>query len=132
MSAPDPWSIALALIVVLVTLALLSLIVGAVLERRPSTRARLAADLTRVDQHTRLLEAVGIMGLRMSMVEEGAEHLSCSEVGSIAKVLRVAGYAADADALMEYHAHGDDDIDDEHHERYLQIQAEYEQERGNR
>lgn len=62
----------------------------------------------------------------MAQVELGAEHLNCGEAVAIENLLVVAGYPEEAACFIEYHAGGDDDIDDEHHPRYLEILQEHE------
>lgn len=47
--------------------------------------------------------------------------MTCSEVQSLADVFAAAGDQKTHDFIMESHAYGDDDPDDEHHDRYLEI-----------
>lgn len=72
-------------------------------------------------------EALSNFAEKMAHIEEGAGHLSCSEAMAIEEILRLTGHDSEADAFIEFHAHGDDDVDDEHHARYLEIMGEHEQ-----
>ncbi|MDQ1113950.1 hypothetical protein QE418_003398 [Microbacterium testaceum] len=56
---------------------------------------------------------------------ESLGGLQCVEVEAIADVLRAAGHDESAATIVEAHAHGDDDEHDEHHDRYVEIQAEH-------
>lgn len=73
------------------------------------------ADLERLD------EALDNFAEKMARIEDGAGHLNCSEAMAIEEVLRLTGHDREADAFIEYHAYGDDDIDDDHHARYLEL-----------
>jgi len=68
-----------------------------------------------------LAAAIVRMGERMRSVDDGARALNCSEAESIANVLRLAGRTDDADAFIECHAWGDDDSEDVHRARYLEL-----------
>lgn len=57
----------------------------------------------------------------MEMVDDGAGHLTCREAGTIEAVLRYAGYTTEADRFIEAHARGDDDPEDQHRARYLEL-----------
>lgn len=47
--------------------------------------------------------------------------MTCSEAQSLADIFAAAGDQKTHDHIMESHAWGDDDPDDEHHARYLEL-----------
>ena len=47
--------------------------------------------------------------------------MTCNEAQSLADVFAAASDQRTHDFIMESHAHGDDDPDDEHYARYLEI-----------
>jgi hypothetical protein len=48
--------------------------------------------------------------------------MTCNEAQSLADIFAAAGDQKTHDHIMESHAHGDDDEEDEHHAQYLEIQ----------
>lgn len=48
---------------------------------------------------------------------------NCSEVEAIVGVIHAAGRPELASIIIELHAHGDDDPDDEHHDMYVDLRA---------
>ena len=59
----------------------------------------------------------------LAQCDDAAGALTCHEAGTIEAVLREAGYTTEADQFIELHAHGDDDPEDEHRARYLEIRG---------
>lgn len=75
-----------------------------------------------VQQHAAALSsALSTLAEQMSQMEYGAEHLTCSETEAIISVLVLSGYSGAAAALRNYHAAGDNEGYEEHHELYHQV-----------
>lgn len=52
-------------------------------------------------------------------IGEAAEHMTCTEAGALAEVLRAAGHEEAAAEIIEGHSAGDDDPDDAHRAGHL-------------
>lgn len=75
-------------------------------------------------QSMRLSVALTNLVTAMRSMDTAQEHMTCTEAGAIADVLRIAGGDAAADRFIEAHAWGDDDGGDEHHQQYHQLRGD--------
>ena len=67
--------------------------------------------------------AIGLSAIDPYAWEEIGLHLTCSEVEPLLHLLETLGWEDSAEALLDGHAAADEDDTDEHHDRYLQMQA---------
>jgi hypothetical protein len=65
-----------------------------------------------------LTSALSVLAEQMQYLQEGAEHLTCSETEAIIDVLVLSGHTEAASALRDGHAGGDEDPGDQHHARW--------------
>lgn len=85
------------------------------------------------DERARVAPVVGIVAAVDALASiasgmydaEALGGLTCAEVEAIAEVLRAGGHDEAAATIVDAHAHGDDDEGDEHHGRFLEIEAEH-------
>lgn len=77
------------------------------------------------DDHIRLCEAVVRLADRLDGFDIGSEifqQFTCSEFEDLADVLRLAGRDDTADRITRWHAEGDREPDDMHHDLFLQLE----------
>lgn len=64
-----------------------------------------------------VVEAVAEFAAMMGRVSTSAEHFTCAEAETVARLLRALGHSADAERFLDAHAAGDDEDYDQHRDR---------------
>ena len=81
---------------------------------RDEARANVRAALV---PSAEVVEALAEFAAMMGRVSTSAEHFTCTEAETVARLLRALGHSADAERFLDAHAAGDDEDHDQHRDR---------------